>query len=117
MLQGAVKLHAVLLAMTLVGLPQFVRVDWIFGLDVARVVPLHLLGDLALERLQRLAGERVDPPGLQIAAGGGAGGLFDQFAQQRGIDGVGAKGPATDPAVDRGRDVHACCFLAISGRF
>src|SRR5580692_4528544 len=78
--ERAVELHAVLLAARLVRLPHGFGVDRIFGIVMARVAAGDMGGDLLLERRKRRAGERIDQPGLQIAAGRGAGGAHDEIA-------------------------------------
>src|SRR6202042_2104040 len=62
--------------------------------------------DLALELGERRAGERIDLPRLQIAAGSGAGGPRDEIANDFGIDRRVEKPAAGDARFDSFENVH-----------
>src|SRR5262249_19235382 len=114
--ERAVKLHAVLLAAALVGRPHGFGIDRIFGLVVPRIAAVDIGGGLALEVGERRAGERIDLPRLQIAAGGGAGGPRDEIAHDVRLDRFVEKGAASDAGVDGFEHVHGMITRAARER-
>jgi len=95
--ERAVELHAVLLAAFLVGAEHRLGIDRVFRLAVARIFLGDVLRDNALELGERGAGQRIDKPGLQIAARGGALRLDDQLPS-----------PGSDRPADRETSGRRC---------
>ena len=84
--ERAVELHAMLLAAVLIGAEHRVRID----LDIRSWRGAGCRGEALLhDRLEfgeRLAGQRIDVPGLQIAAGRRARGARNQILDDGRID-------------------------------
>ena len=105
--ERAVELHAVMLAARFVRFPHRVRINRIFGLVVARIAAVDGERDLTLELDQRRPGERIDIPGLQIAAGRRACGTHDQCVHDVGPNWLVEKPTAGDSGIDRFKHIHS----------
>src|SRR5262245_50822697 len=104
--ERAVKLHAVVLAALDVGLAHVIGINRILARERARVLAIDYGGGAALELLQRLAHQRIDVPGLQVAAGGGALRPHDQVLDDFRIDWLVEKPAAGNAGSDGFKDVH-----------
>ncbi len=104
--ERAVELHAMLLAPRLVGLPHRRRIDRIFGVVVPRVMARNMRGDPMLQLRERRAGQRIDLPRLQIAAGGRARRTGNEVPHDRRIDRLVEKPAAGNAGIDGIEHVH-----------
>src|SRR5215472_6109938 len=109
--ERAVKLHAMMLAPGSIRLPHRLRINRIFGILVSRIAARDCGGDLPLEFGQRRAGERVNLPRLQIAAGRRARRARDQVAHQFRIDRLIEKPAAGNPGIDGFKHIHGALNL------
>ncbi len=101
---GGVEVFAALKRRVRNGSQRSGRIDVVFRLFHGRG------GDDRLERRQRLAGQGVDPPGLQIAAGWRAMSALQDRLDHRAGDRIGLERPHRHAPGRRLADIHV--FLA-----
>src|SRR5690242_1112280 len=87
-------------------LPHRLWIDRIFSVDAAGIAAVDRGRDFSFEFGKRRAGQRVDLPGLQIAARRRARRSHDQIAHQRRVDRLIEKPAAGHPGVDGFEYVH-----------
>lgn len=100
-----------MLAPRLVRLPECLWINRILGIDMAWIAAGDRSGDFAFKFGQCRAGERVDLPGLQIAAGCRARGARDQVANQNGVHRFVQKPAAGNAGIDGFEHIHGGGFL------
>jgi hypothetical protein len=103
--ERAIEQCADLEAPGVVGFLERRRIDLVFGSLPARIGG-RVRADAGLEIFERGAGERVDPPRLEIAARWSARSTLQDFAHGRARHRGRKKGPATEPGRDGVTNVH-----------
>ena len=73
---------------------------------MARIAPLDRARHLPFELGQGGAGQRLDVPRLEIAAGCRARRTLDQLGDDRGVDRLIEEGPAAEPGLHGCENIH-----------
>src|SRR3954470_17359745 len=89
-----------------IGLAHVVLQSRAFSLESTPVLLLDRFSALALDLLERLPGQCINVPRLQIAVRCRAGRAFDQLTDVVRIDWLVEEPTARDTRVDRFKDVH-----------